>query len=230
LRSPQSCPHTRLPLPLTRPTSDPALDTFKLEYLLLPCFLLSLLFTYSYTPTEILWAFSIYLEAVAILPQLFMLTRTGEAETITTHYLAALGMYRAMYIPNWIYRSVSNERCLIGAGREDVGGNAAVRLRERRELSRVSSYERILGAPMGSLEPEGALWEREPPYTRVTSPSIQQKLTRSSFLFSPMRPPFHRYFSEDTIDPIAVVAGLVQTALYVDFCSSFPLFPTSCFT
>lgn len=56
---------------------------------------------------EILWAFSIYLEAVAILPQLFMLQRTGEAETITTHYLFALGAYRALYVPNWIYRLVA---------------------------------------------------------------------------------------------------------------------------
>jgi ER lumen protein retaining receptor len=51
-----------------------------------------------------LWAFSIWLESVAILPQLFMLQRTGDAETITTHYLFALGAYRALYIPNWIYR------------------------------------------------------------------------------------------------------------------------------
>ena len=51
-----------------------------------------------------LWAFSLWLESVAILPQLFMLQRTGEAETITTHYLAALGIYRALYIPNWIYK------------------------------------------------------------------------------------------------------------------------------
>ena len=51
-----------------------------------------------------LWAFSIWLESVAILPQLFMLQRTGEAETITTHYLFALGAYRALYIPNWMYR------------------------------------------------------------------------------------------------------------------------------
>ena len=29
-----------------------------------------------------------------------------EAETITTHYLAALGVYRGLYIPNWIYRFV----------------------------------------------------------------------------------------------------------------------------
>ena len=66
---------------------------------------------------------------MAILPQLFILQRTGEAETITTHYIAALGLYRALYIPNWIWR----------------------------------------------------------------------------------------YFTEDTIDPIAIVAGLVQTGLYADF-------------
>ena len=33
-----------------------------------------------------------------------MLSRTGEAETITAHYLFALGGYRALYILNWIYR------------------------------------------------------------------------------------------------------------------------------
>src|SRR5215475_3295404 len=51
-----------------------------------------------------MWSFSIWLESVAILPQLFMIQRTGEADTITTHYLFALGLYRALYIPNWIYR------------------------------------------------------------------------------------------------------------------------------
>jgi len=33
-----------------------------------------------------------------------MITKTGEAETITSHYLFALGIYRALYIGNWIYR------------------------------------------------------------------------------------------------------------------------------
>ncbi|KAN0081334.1 ER lumen protein retaining receptor domain containing protein [Tylopilus felleus] len=112
-----------------RPTHDPSLDTFKIEYLLGPCFVLALIFNYQFSVSEILWTFSIYLESVAIFPQLFMLQRTGEAETITTHYLAALGIYRALYIPNWIYR----------------------------------------------------------------------------------------YFTEDLVDPIAVVAGLVQTGLYIDF-------------
>jgi ER lumen protein retaining receptor len=87
-----------------KPTHDPNQDTFKVEYLLAGSALLAILFPYKYTLVEVLWAFSIWLEAVAILPQLFMLQRTGEAETITTHYLFALGAYRALYIPNWIYR------------------------------------------------------------------------------------------------------------------------------
>ncbi|UYV76529.1 KdelR [Cordylochernes scorpioides] len=53
---------------------------------------------------QVLWTFSIYLESVAILPQLFMVSKTGEAETITSHYLFCLGSYRALYILNWIYR------------------------------------------------------------------------------------------------------------------------------
>jgi len=112
-----------------RPTHDPSIDTFRIEYLLGPSVILALIFNYRFQFSEIMWSFSIWLEAVAILPQLFMLQRTGEAETITTHYLAALGAYRAFYIPNWIYR----------------------------------------------------------------------------------------YFAEGLVDPIAIVAGLVQTGLYLDF-------------
>jgi ER lumen protein retaining receptor len=89
-----------------RPTNDPSLDTFRLEYIVGPSFLLALLWNPSFTFVEVLWSFSIFLESVAIFPQLFILQRTGEAETITTHYLAALGAYRALYIPNWIYRFV----------------------------------------------------------------------------------------------------------------------------
>lgn len=89
-----------------KPTHDPNQDTFRVEYLLGGAAVLAILFPYKYTPGEMLWAFSIWLESVAILPQLFMLQRTGSAETITTHYLFALGAYRALYIPNWIWRCV----------------------------------------------------------------------------------------------------------------------------
>ncbi|KXL44736.1 MAG: hypothetical protein FE78DRAFT_32396 [Acidomyces sp. 'richmondensis'] len=87
-----------------KPTHDPNQDTFKVEYLLGGAAVLGIVLPPVYRISEMLWAFSIWLESVAILPQLFMLQRTGEAETITTHYLFALGAYRALYIPNWIYR------------------------------------------------------------------------------------------------------------------------------
>ncbi|KAF3070945.1 ER lumen protein-retaining receptor [Daldinia childiae] len=88
-----------------KPTIDPSQDTFRVQYLLGGAAVLAILLPYKYTFSEIMWAFSIWLESVAILPQLFMLQRTGEAEVITTHYLFALGIYRTLYIPpNWIYR------------------------------------------------------------------------------------------------------------------------------
>lgn len=38
------------------------------------------------------------------MPQLYMISKTGEAETITSHYLFALGLYRGLYIVNWVWR------------------------------------------------------------------------------------------------------------------------------
>merc|ERR1712146_290858 len=79
-------------------------DTFRIEFVLVPSLLLAFIFHYSMSFFELAWSFSIFLEAVAILPQLFMVTKTGEAENIPSHYLFALGSYRALYILNWIYR------------------------------------------------------------------------------------------------------------------------------
>lgn len=85
-------------------TYDRNHDTFRIEFLLAPSILLALLIRHEFTVMEVLWTFSIYLEAVAILPQLFLVSKTGEAETITSHYLFALGSYRALYLLNWIWR------------------------------------------------------------------------------------------------------------------------------
>jgi ER lumen protein retaining receptor len=87
-----------------RATYDKNHDVFRLELLIVPAFVLALLVNHEYSVMEIMWTFSIYLEAVAIMPQLFMLSRTGSAETITAHYLFALGSYRALYILNWVFR------------------------------------------------------------------------------------------------------------------------------
>merc|ERR1712080_655053 len=85
-------------------TYDGNHDTFRIEFLIAPSALLGLLLNHEFTLMGILWTFSIYLESVAILPQLFMVSKTGEAESITSHYLFALGSYRALYIFNWVFR------------------------------------------------------------------------------------------------------------------------------
>uniref|UniRef100_A0AAZ3RIG0 ER lumen protein-retaining receptor n=1 Tax=Oncorhynchus tshawytscha TaxID=74940 RepID=A0AAZ3RIG0_ONCTS len=97
-----------------RSTFNSESDSFRVEFLLVPVAGLSFLENYAFAPLEksqlhifgaqILWTFSIYLESVAILPQLFMITKTGEAESITTHYLFFLGLYRALYLANWVWR------------------------------------------------------------------------------------------------------------------------------
>ena len=63
-----------------------------------------MIFTHAYTFREVTWSFSIWLEAVAIIPQMYVLRRTGSAENITVHYIFALGIYRTLYILNWLYR------------------------------------------------------------------------------------------------------------------------------
>lgn len=85
-------------------------DNFPISYLIIPSAILALIFNYKFTVLEILWSFSLWLESVSILPQLFMLQNQGEGDLLTTHYIFALGLYRALYIPNWVYRYYYEDR------------------------------------------------------------------------------------------------------------------------
>lgn len=87
-----------------RRTIQEKVDLFPTKYLLGAAAVLSLIFTHSYSFRQVTWSFSAWLEAGAILPQFFLLQKSGDAQNITVHYIFALGLYRALYIPNWIYR------------------------------------------------------------------------------------------------------------------------------
>lgn len=86
-------------------TYNAAADAFRVPFLVGPAAVAALLFHLKNTVVEVVWAFSIFLEAVAIMPQLFLLQKTGEVENITSHYIAALGAYRALYAVNWVWRA-----------------------------------------------------------------------------------------------------------------------------
>lgn len=75
---------------------------FRMIFIIVPAAGMAALVHHDFTVMELFWTFSVYLEAVAIMPQLQMIAETGEAETITTHYLFMLGCYR--YIQGYLSR------------------------------------------------------------------------------------------------------------------------------
>lgn len=85
-------------------TYDKEQDTFRVMFLIVPSSLLALVVNHEMSLVEVLWTFSIYLEAVAIFPQLVLLQRTKNIDTLTSNYVFLLGGYRALYIVNWAYR------------------------------------------------------------------------------------------------------------------------------
>lgn len=91
-------------------TYDREHDTFRTLFLLGPCALLALLVHEHWGFMELMWTFSIYLESVAILPQLVLLQRVQNVDNLSGNYIFLLGSYRGLYILNWIYRYFTEPR------------------------------------------------------------------------------------------------------------------------
>ena len=55
--------------------------------------------------SDVAWTYSMYLESMALIPQLFMFQKqkTGVVELLTAHFVAALGFGRIMEFSFWIY-------------------------------------------------------------------------------------------------------------------------------
>ena len=85
-------------------------DTFNIYFLIIPCLPLGY-FTAKYnTLGYILWTFSLWLESVTILPQLFLLRRTKKVDVLSADYIFFLGMYRLFYILNWIAKAIVKKK------------------------------------------------------------------------------------------------------------------------
>lgn len=95
---------------VVRRSYDKDQDSFRYLFLVLPCLLLALVINEGFTVKEVMWSFSLFLEAVAILPQLVMLQRTRNIDNLTVQYVFLLGAYRGFYILNWVYRYFTEPR------------------------------------------------------------------------------------------------------------------------
>jgi len=85
-------------------TYDPTTDTLNHLYLIGPALGVSLIFhpnLNNFLPSDIAWAFALYLESVAVLCQLFMFMKEGVAQPHTSHFLAAQALAKLMSFIFW---------------------------------------------------------------------------------------------------------------------------------
>lgn len=83
---------------------NPATDTLNHLWLIMPAFAVSLIFhpnLNNFLPSDIAWAFALYLESVAVLPQLFQFMKEGQAQPHTSHFLFAQAVSKALSFIFW---------------------------------------------------------------------------------------------------------------------------------
>jgi len=79
-------------------------DVFNHYYIIGACFVLALIFHPNLNglmPFDVSWTFALYLESVAVMPQLFMFQRDKRVEPFTTHFLAGQALSRLFSFIFW---------------------------------------------------------------------------------------------------------------------------------
>ncbi|XP_071716436.1 uncharacterized protein [Rutidosis leptorrhynchoides] len=103
-------------------TYNEDLDNLPKYYLLVPCAILAIFIhphTYHSHMSKVSWAFCVYLESIAVLPQLIMMQKTKMIEPSTARYVFALGLARFLGCAHWIiqvYESAGSYLFLLGSG------------------------------------------------------------------------------------------------------------------
>ncbi|KAL4285323.1 hypothetical protein GQ457_16G013060 [Hibiscus cannabinus] len=93
-------------------------DNFKIQYVVIPCAVLSL-FVHPTTShilfNRICWAFCVYLEAISVLPQLRLMQNIQIIEPFTAHYVFALGVARFLSAAHWVIQLFDTKGLLLTA-------------------------------------------------------------------------------------------------------------------
>lgn len=83
---------------------NPGTDTLNHLWLIVPALAVSLIFhpnLNNFMPSDIAWAFALYLESVCVLPQLFQFMKEGQAQEHTSHFLAAQALAKMLSFIFW---------------------------------------------------------------------------------------------------------------------------------
>ena len=81
-------------------------DSFPHVYLIPFALIMTFIIHKDWTWWGLTWSFSLWLESVAVFPQITIISKSNGTLAYIAHYLAALGSYRFFYILLWIYRYV----------------------------------------------------------------------------------------------------------------------------
>jgi ER lumen protein retaining receptor len=87
-------------------TYDHSNDNVRLEFIIAPCIALALFTCIDYSVMEVLWTISIYLEAVAVLPQLFLL-QVIAPPSCSVHAVSN-SLQNCLIPPGWFCRKPMN--------------------------------------------------------------------------------------------------------------------------
>ena len=79
-------------------------DSFPHIYLIPFALFMTFIIHKDWTWWGLTWSFSLWLESVAVFPQITIISNSNGTLAYIAHYLAALGSYRFFYILLWIYR------------------------------------------------------------------------------------------------------------------------------
>ncbi|XP_028131688.1 ER lumen protein-retaining receptor 3 isoform X2 [Diabrotica virgifera virgifera] len=91
-------------------TYEKKYDSFWSEVLIAGALIFAVFFSHSLDAVEILWTFSEYLEAVVIIPQIYMIFHSKKITRHMKVYLFLLQIYKTMYVCNWINRNNMENR------------------------------------------------------------------------------------------------------------------------
>ncbi|CAL8072822.1 unnamed protein product [Orchesella dallaii] len=76
-----------------RSTVEWDLDTFRIRLLVVPVSILSFVLNERKRITQLAYTWSLFMESAALIPQLFMIWKSGKAETLLVCYLLIFGIY-----------------------------------------------------------------------------------------------------------------------------------------
>ena len=83
-------------------------DTVNVLALFLGCFVLAIFTADHWHFVSVMWTFSQYLEAVALIPQyVFCYREPDKSEPGIVLFIVAIGLYRCFYAFNWIYKKIA---------------------------------------------------------------------------------------------------------------------------